>query len=58
MAGLIYGLVKWPENPQKTVEYALAASCLKHSIAGDINLASAEDILALMNGSTGGRVIR
>jgi 2-dehydro-3-deoxygluconokinase len=40
------------------VEYALAASCLKHSIAGDINLASADDITALMNGSTGGRVIR
>ncbi|MWB94066.1 sugar kinase [Flavobacterium sp. GA093] len=58
MAGLIYGLIKLPEEPQKTVEYALAASCLKHSIAGDINLASAEDITALMNGSTGGRVIR
>lgn len=58
MAGLIYGLTNWPQDPKKTVEYALAASCLKHSIAGDINLASAEDILALMNGSTGGRVIR
>lgn len=58
MAGLIYALINWPEDPQKTVEYALAASCLKHSIAGDINLASADDITALMNGSTGGRVIR
>jgi 2-dehydro-3-deoxygluconokinase len=58
MAGLIYGLTSWPDDSQKTVEYALAASCLKHSIAGDINLASANDILALMNGSSGGRVIR
>jgi 2-dehydro-3-deoxygluconokinase len=58
MAGLIYGLINWPEDPKKTGEYALAASCLKHSIAGDINLASADDIKALMNGSTGGRVIR
>lgn len=58
MAGLIYGLTNWPKDPKKTVEYALAASCLKHSIAGDINLASPEDITALMNGSTGGRVIR
>jgi 2-dehydro-3-deoxygluconokinase len=58
MAGLIYGSINWPENPPKIAEYALAASCLKHSIAGDVNLASAEDITALMNGSTGGRVIR
>jgi 2-dehydro-3-deoxygluconokinase len=58
MAGLIYGLINWPKDPKKTVEYALAGSCLKHSIAGDINLASVNDITALMNGSTGGRVIR
>lgn len=58
MAGLIYGLNIWPNDAKKTVEYALASSCLKHSIAGDINLASVDDILSLMNGSTGGRVIR
>lgn len=58
MAGLIYGLTNWPDDFQKTVDYALAASCLKHSIAGDINLTSAGDITALMNGATGGRVIR
>lgn len=58
MAGLIYGLLHWPEDSKKVTEYALAASCLKHSVAGDVNLAVADDILALMNGSTGGRVIR
>jgi 2-dehydro-3-deoxygluconokinase len=58
MAGLIYGLMNWPDNSKKTVEYALAGSCLKHSIAGDINLATANDIKALMNGASGGRVIR
>jgi 2-dehydro-3-deoxygluconokinase len=58
MAGLIYGLMNWPENPEKTAEYAIAASCLKHSIAGDVNLALANDIKALTDGSNGGRVIR
>ncbi|WP_163397406.1 sugar kinase [Flavobacterium fluviatile] len=58
MAGLIYGLTTWPDEPQKTVEYAIAASCLKHSIAGDINLSTINDISALMDGATGGRVIR
>jgi 2-dehydro-3-deoxygluconokinase len=58
MAGLIYGLITCPENSKKTIEFALAASCLKHSIAGDINLATVSDITALMLGSTGGRVVR
>ncbi|TDW47961.1 2-dehydro-3-deoxygluconokinase [Flavobacterium sp. 270] len=58
MAGLIYGLITWPELPQQTLEYAIAASCLKHSIPGDINLSSINDITALMNGASGGRVIR
>lgn len=58
MAGLIYGLITWPESYQDTLEYAVAASCLKHSIPGDINLSSVNDITALMNGASGGRVIR
>lgn len=58
MAGLIYGLITWPESYQKTLEYAVAASCLKHSIPGDINLSSVNDVTALMNGASGGRVIR
>lgn len=58
MAGLIYGLIKWPDDSEKVTEFALAASCLKHSIAGDINLSLVNDIMALVNGSNGGRVIR
>ena len=58
MAGLIYALITWPDDFQKITQYALASSCLKHSIAGDINLATVNDITALMQGSTGGRVIR
>lgn len=58
MAGLIYGLITWPEDSEKTAEFAIAASCLKHSITGDINLTKVNDIMALVNGSNGGRVIR
>jgi 2-dehydro-3-deoxygluconokinase len=58
MAGLIYGLINWPADAEKLAEFAIAASCLKHSIAGDINLAQVNDVVALMNGSSGGRVVR
>src|SRR6185369_12067506 len=36
-AGLIFGLTQWPEDESRALEYAVAASCLKHSIAGDFN---------------------
>ena len=50
MAGIIYGLMEWPENHQNALEFAAAATCLKHSISGDINLAKVEEINALVNG--------
>lgn len=56
MAGLIYGLIHY--NDQKALEFAVAASCLKHSIYGDANLASIEEVENLMNGNQSGRVIR
>ncbi len=37
MGGLIYGLLTYPDNDQKALEFAVAASCLKHSIKGDYN---------------------
>lgn len=58
MAGLIYGLIAYPESYQVALEYAVAASCLKHSIPGDINLSSVNEVTALMNGASGGRVVR
>ncbi|MFN3639562.1 MAG: PfkB family carbohydrate kinase [Flavobacterium sp.] len=58
MAGIIYGMITWPEDPQMALEFAVAATCLKHSISGDINLATVEEIKALMNGMGGGRVSR
>lgn len=58
MAGILYGLITWPEDHQTALEFAVAATCLKHSISGDINLATVNEIKALMSGSGGGRVSR
>jgi len=57
-AGLIFGLMKDPENPQWALEFAVAASCLKHSIAGDFNLASTAEVEQLMSGDASGRISR
>jgi len=56
-AGIIYGLLTG-HDPQETVEFATAASCLKHSIPGDFNLASFDEVIALMEGDGSGRIRR
>ncbi len=56
-AGIIYGVVT-EKKPQDTVEFAAAASCLKHSIAGDFNLVSVAEVEALVAGDGSGRVRR
>ena len=56
-AGLIYGL-HHHMPPQKTVDFAAAASCLKHTIQGDFNRVSLEEVTLLMNGDGSGRVQR
>jgi 2-dehydro-3-deoxygluconokinase len=56
-AGLIYGMVN-RYDPQKTVEFAVAASCLKHSIEGDFNQVSVDEVNKLSAGDASGRVQR
>jgi 2-dehydro-3-deoxygluconokinase len=56
-AGLIYGLNN-AMGPQETLEFAVAASCLKHSIEGDFNQVSAEEVKKLAGGDASGRVQR
>ncbi len=57
--GLIFALTTPGLNdPAVALRYAVAASCLKHSIKGDFNYATREEITALMNGSGSGRVQR
>jgi 2-dehydro-3-deoxygluconokinase len=55
-AGLIYGLKHW--SPQQALEFANAACALKHTINGDVNLASVEEINELVAGNSGGRIKR
>jgi 2-dehydro-3-deoxygluconokinase len=56
-AGLIYGLRAYQDD-QRALEFATAASCLKHSIPGDINRVSVAEVEALMAGDASGRVKR
>ena len=56
-SGLIYGLNAFTDK-QDALEFAAAASCLKHSIIGDFNLVSIADVLNLMGGDASGRVQR
>ena len=57
MGGLIYGLLTYNDD-QKAIDFAAAASCLKHTILGDFNMVTAKEVEMLMNGSGSGRVVR
>ncbi len=56
-AGLIYSILN-KKNCQDSIEFAVAASALKHTIEGDFNLVSVDDVLKLANGDGSGRVSR
>jgi 2-dehydro-3-deoxygluconokinase len=58
MGGLIYGLLTYKEDDQKALEFAVAASCLKHTIYGDFNMVSVAEVEKLMGGDASGRVSR
>jgi 2-dehydro-3-deoxygluconokinase len=55
--GLIYGLAKL-DSHQEALEFAVAASCLKHSVPGDFNRCTVDDVKALLKGGGSGRVQR
>ncbi len=58
-AGLIYALNDpGLASPEQAIAFAVAASCLKHSIQGDFNYVTREEVLALMQGNASGRVQR
>jgi len=58
MGGLIYGLLTWPDDDQKALNFAVAASCLKHTIYGDFNRVTVDEVVKLMAGDASGRVAR
>ncbi len=56
-AGLIYGLYN-KLGEQQSIEFAIAASCLKHTIEGDFNITSVDEVMKLVGGDGSGRVQR
>ncbi len=58
MGGLIYSLMKYEGDDQTALNFAVAASCLKHTIKGDANLATVAEVEKLMSGDASGRVAR
>lgn len=58
MGGLIYGLLTYGEDLQSALNFAVAASCLKHSIYGDYNRVTVAEVKKLMGGDASGRVTR
>ena len=58
MGGLIYGLLTYQGDDQKSLNFAVAASCLKHTIYGDFNQVTVDEVEKLMGGDASGRVAR
>lgn len=57
-AGLIYAMLEWPRDEEYALNFAVAASALKHSIDGDFNLTKRAEVEALCKGDGSGRVQR
>ena len=57
MAGLIFSALQG-KNDQEAIEFATAASALKHSIEGDVNLVSVEEVESLVKGQNVGKLLR
>ena len=58
MGGLIYGLLTFGGDDGRALEFAAAASCLKHTVFGDFNQVSVAEVEKLMKGDASGRVSR
>lgn len=57
-AGLIYGLLNFPEKPQQIVDFGVASAALKHTIPGDFNLVSVEEVEQFLNTNGSSGIIR
>lgn len=58
VGGLIYALRTYGDDLQRALDFAVAASCLKHSIVGDFNMVSIAEVEKIMSGEVSGRVSR
>jgi len=58
VGGLVYGLRTYGNDLQRTLNFAVASSCLKHSILGDFNMVTVDEVEKIMSGEASGRVSR
>ncbi len=58
MGGLIYGLLSYKQDFQKALDFAVVACCLKHTVSGDYNLVTVEEVEQMMLGEATGKVSR
>ena len=58
MAGIIHGILNYKKDYQKIIDFSVAASCLKHSILGDVNLVSEDEVLKLIGNNKSIRISR
>ena len=58
MGGLICGLRAYGDGRQRALNFAVAASCLKHSVFGDFNMVTVAEVEKMMGGDVSGRVSR
>lgn len=58
MAGLIYGLETFPDSPRRVVSFAAASAVIKHTIVGDANLATRQEVLRVLESQSGFDIIR
>ncbi len=58
MGGLLYGVLNFSDNYQKTISFATAACVLKHSIFGDINRVTVEEVMAFIENNGSAKVDR
>jgi len=58
MGGLIYGLITFAGDDRRALDFAVAASALKHTIYGDVNLVTVAEVENLLKGDGSGRVSR
>jgi len=57
-AGLIYGMLKFEKSLQKSLDFGVAISCLKHTIPGDSAIVKLDEVEELMKGVMSGRISR
>ena len=57
-AGLIYGFLRFGDDPQRVLNFAVAAGCLKHTIVGDAAILSVEEVEKIAAGIVSGEVSR